>query len=92
MTTKKKKKFSYGQFIEYFIARPIDSDYWEDQISFCRHVLYKCDVCWTCKMFDVAAYSEKSYCTCGKYDKFINEPGKQKCHLFKPKEDEQSTS
>ena len=89
--TKKKREFSYGDFLRYYIAQHKDSDYWEDAGKFCRDILAGCDVCWTCERFDVITYLEESRCICchypGKLDGYIDKPWKQKCKEFHPKED-----
>lgn len=63
-------------FLEYFISRPKNSDYWKDWDRFCREVLAGCEVCWTCKMFDVIDYK------CQHYSTIVKEPDKQKCPWF----------
>ena len=79
---KKERSFKHGQFVDYFVAQPDDSDYWEDQIAFCEHILYKCEVCWTCTMFNLVTSK------CDFANRVIKVPGKQKCHLFRPKANE----
>lgn len=74
--------FSYGSFIEYFLYQPKGSDYWKDGEKFCKEVLAGCDVCWTCKIFNVID------CKCEHYTNVIKEPGKQKCPWFQPKKHE----
>ena len=63
-------------FLGFYVSQPKDADYWKVWNRFCMEAMAGCDVCWTCKMFDVID------CRCMHYSKIMKEPDKQKCPWF----------